>query len=452
VPVEQAPQVWIPDSSIWTGRVSEWPLQRAGGFGTSPVVFATSQAAVDRLGWATAPPTWADTLSGTLPVAIPRLADNAAGMGALLSLYQGLGRGERAERAVAGAVLVSQRTQAPTAQAAIDAAASNAPNAPLFLTSEFTVFSANRGQARPQLVAVYPRGGSPTLDYPVLRVAPGRQSPATTAAVQAVVQALTAPAARAAAKRSGLREPVEVLAAAVRRTGSITAPLLPPRAQLLQFLRRLDGLTTPSRLLVVVDVSLSMNALVPGTPLTRVQLAGAAAMRAGELLADDTAVGLWVFAADLGGGKPSRELVPVRLLSTANGRGTHRDVVNRELAGMPRRLSPGGTALYDTVLAAVSRLRSNYDPGAVNTVVLFTDGQDESATTLTLDRLANRLRADARANRDKPIQVVGIGLGPSADVAALARIAQATNGSSHRANTPQELQGVLFEALARRAR
>src|SRR5688572_23189906 len=52
------PDVWVPDSSLWTARVPDAELEPDGSFASSPVVLATSRAAVDELGWAETPPNW----------------------------------------------------------------------------------------------------------------------------------------------------------------------------------------------------------------------------------------------------------------------------------------------------------------------------------------------------------------------------------------------------------
>jgi hypothetical protein len=95
-------------------------------------------------------------------------------------------------------------------------------------------------------------------------------------------------------------------------------------------------------------------------------------------------------------------------------------------------------------------MRATYDPRAVNSVVLFTDGTNENDPSLTLSALAKELKADAAANPQQPIVLVAIGLGPSADMAALRTIAEASGGGAYQAQTPQELQTVLLDALNRR--
>ena len=206
VPISRAPELWIPDSSLWAAQVPSWPVEPAARFASSPVVLATSEAAVEQLNWASKPPSWAVATGGVRPLAIPNFDANAAGLVAMISLWQSLGSGAAAERAVAAAVLAASRAQAPTAEAALEAATRNEAGAPLLLTSELNVFSTNRDSRGSRLVAVYPRDGEPSLDYPILQVAPDRWNTGQAQAVRTVVGALTADEAGDIVRRLGLRD------------------------------------------------------------------------------------------------------------------------------------------------------------------------------------------------------------------------------------------------------
>jgi Ca-activated chloride channel family protein len=96
--------------------------------------------------------------------------------------------------------------------------------------------------------------------------------------------------------------------------------------------------------------------------LTRIELAAAAAVRAGDLLPDQSSVGLWIFATKLQGAAGWRSLEPAIPLNAPERNGTHKQALQAALRSLPGRLSPGGTALYDTALAAVRDARRQYDP------------------------------------------------------------------------------------------
>src|SRR5262249_53962388 len=93
-------------------------------------------------------------------------------------------------------------------------------------------------------------------------------------------------------------------------------------------------------------------------------------------------------------------------------------------------------------------LRDDYDPTKVNAVVLITDGKNEKNGGLDLNGLLQMLQA--QADPSKPVEVIGIGLGPDADMNALQQIATATGGKASQAMAAAAFRGVLFDALSRR--
>jgi Ca-activated chloride channel homolog len=108
----------------------------------------------------------------------------------------------------------------------------------------------------------------------------------------------------------------------------------------------------------------------------------------------------------------------------------------------------GGTGLYDTVLAAYRNAVAGYDPNRFNAVVLLTDGRNDDESGIGLGQLLETVRAE----RDPahPVQVITIGMGPQADTAALARIADSTGAPSYVVRDPRAISGVLNDALLER--
>jgi hypothetical protein len=198
------PEVWIPDSSLWTARAGSARLRTAGSLGSSPVVLATSKAVVDSLGWSGSAPSWADVVKSGRPLAMPDLATSAEGLSALSAVRTSLGGNADADTTVVQAVLAAQRAGAHPVSDSLAAGRDGAADAPLAPVSEQEVFATNQKAPQSALVAVYPRDGSPRLDYPVLRV--GQPAAADRAAVDAVVHRLTSAAATDAARSLGLRD------------------------------------------------------------------------------------------------------------------------------------------------------------------------------------------------------------------------------------------------------
>ncbi|MGY5882483.1 VWA domain-containing protein [Modestobacter lacusdianchii] len=443
------PQVWVPDSSLWAARAGSTQLEAAGSLATSPLVLATSRAAADELGWTATPPTWGEALGTGRPLAVPDLAASAEGLSVLAAVRQSLGGDEDADNAVVQAVLAAGRGDVPTVADALAAGTDGGADAPLVPVSEQEVLTTNRAAGSDSLVAVYPSDGSPALDYPVLRV--GAPEGDAAAAVDAAVSALTADAAAAEARAAGFRDQ-DGTAPEGAGAGTGVQEAAPEQLQLdpaaLQaLLGRLASLATPSRLLTVIDVSTSMNA--PAGNGTRATLARDATKSALTLLPDSYSGGVWAFAYQLDGERDWVELAPLRTFGADAGGQTHRELIDEQFDTLPSLLSPGGTGLYDTTLAAVRAAREAYDPNAVNSVVLITDGDnDDDEAGIQLEQLLSTLRAEADPAR--PVKVIGIALGPDADLGALEQIGEATGGAAYQALDPEDLQGVLFDAIRRR--
>ncbi|WP_240619549.1 substrate-binding domain-containing protein [Blastococcus sp. TF02-8] len=442
------PDVWVPDSSLWTARTDAAGLESAGSMALSPVVLATSRSAVEELGWSSGAPSWSEALSTGRPLAVPDLAASAEGLSALAAVRAALGGDEDADNAVVQAVLAAARSAVPSPAEALAAGGTDDADAPLVPVSEQEVYAANGQSTDHNLVAVYPSEGTPSLDYPVLRV--GSPSGEAKKAVDAVVRRLLSEDAQVAVRDAGFRGPQGDAPPRAGGDSGITEgvpqamPLEP--ASVTELLGRLSSLAAPSRLLAVFDVSKSMEA--PVGEGNRATLARDAAKSALSLFPDNSAIGLWVFARRLDGDADWVELEPIRALDAdANGE-PQREKLQAELDTIPGRLSPGGTGLYDTALAAVRAARADFDPRAVSSVVLITDGKDEDEGSIGIEELVRTLEAEK--DPDRPVKVIGIALGPDADLGALERITAATGGGAYSAVDENDLQTVLFDALRKR--
>ena len=442
------PQVWVPDSSLWATRAGDAGLSRTGSLATSPLVLATSRAAAEQLGWTTTPPTWGEALTTDRPIAVPDLAASAEGLSVLAAVRQSLGGGEAADNAVVEAVLAAGRGEVPSVADAVTAGTQGGADAPLVPLSEQEVLAANQAAGSDSLVAVYPRDGSPSLDYPVLRVdgAQDADSPAVDEVAAALIDAGVGAQARAAGFRDHAGSAPEGAGTGTGVQEAAPMGMELDAAAVQALLGRLSSLATPSRLLTVIDVSTSMNAPAGGG--TRATLARDATKSALTLLPDSYSGGVWAFAHELDGERDWVELAPIREFGADAGGQTQRALINAQFDTIPSLLDPGGTGLYDTTLAAVRAAREAYSADAVNSVVLITDGENEDDTGITLDELLSTLAAEADPAR--PVKVIGIALGPDADLGALEQITAATGGAAYPALDPEDLQGVLFDAIRRR--
>jgi hypothetical protein len=188
-----------------------------------------------------------------------------------------------------------------------------------------------------------------------------------------------------------------------------------------------------------------MAATVPGSPgQTRISLARKAAEQGLRILPADTAAGLWRFSADVTSTTDYQELVGLAPLT---------DRARARLAAAVRKLSyvpGGGTGLYDTVLAAVRRVRQSYDPSRVNSIVVLTDGKDEADDNhrIALRTLLGALDIERRSSR--PVKVISVAYGPESDAHALRLMSAASGGAFYDATDPRTLPTIFGNAIGRR--
>jgi Ca-activated chloride channel family protein len=196
----------------------------------------------------------------------------------------------------------------------------------------------------------------------------------------------------------------------------------------------------------VIDASESMQEKLDDG-VTRAQLAGGAARLGAELLPDRSAAGAWIFASRLKGDQDWRVLAPVAPLGSTTKTGQNYRFYLQGLAGnVNRYLSPGGTALYDTTIAASREMHRTYDEKAVNAIILMTDGGNDDSGASLQEMVAELTRLNAGKNK---VAIYTAGLGPNADYAALWRIAEASGGYAYRIDTALEGQTALLDGLRR---
>ena len=433
LPVDRAPDVWLPDSSLWRSRVPRWPMTQIGSFARSPVVIASSQATLNRLGWQRRAPSWAEAIAGKTPVAVPTLPASAPGLSAVIALWQSLGKGDRAQQALAGAVLAAGRAGVPTEQEALATAENGSPTAPLLPTSEQAVTAANAASGTSQLVSVEPTGGAPYLDYPIYTL---RRS----AAVDAVTDQLRTSRAQDLARAAGFQVGPGLVAT--------TSPLKDTAPQEVSGLvQRITALSAPSRVLVVFDLSGSMAADA-GNGMTRIKFAAVAAKAAGDLMTDHAQTGLWGFSRDLRGDRDVVDLVPVAALGSRDGSVSHRERMYKAAFATAGQLGGNGTSLYKVAVAGMKRMNELYDPRAANAVVLFTDGANSDPGGPSLSQTVRDLKQ--LYDPERPVRLICVGIGDGVDMKELNRLTSAVHGLAYPAESPAALPRVLFEAMNRR--
>ncbi|WP_158849035.1 substrate-binding domain-containing protein [Saccharothrix deserti] len=191
-----------------------------------------------------------------------------------------------------------------------------------------------------------------------------------------------------------------------------------------------------ANVLLVVDVSRSMEENVDGVGRSRLALAKDAAMLVPEQLTEDDTLALWEFSSPLGTDpRPWRERV------AAGPVGVVRDEFGREVEGLQ---PTGATELYESTRAAVADVRDRYDPTRINAVVLLSDGRQEPRSD-GLPSLEDSLRS---GDRDRPVRVFSIAYGDEADRDALEKISTAARGGYYDSTDAARIQQVMADVLS----
>ena len=319
--------------------------------------------------------------------------------------------------------------------------------------SEQSLWTALTSSAsQPKVVAVYPASGRTVLDYPYL-VLGDRTGSAESAG--RLLDALRAPAGQEILRDAGFRD---ASGAAGQQLKEI--PLLQGARPVVAEVPSADA------------VEHAVNALCSGQarhPLARrdrrVGLHGRTRPVSRRRPADrrgqegrrqrprpvrrqgrDRA--LWTFSTELTPTTDYRELVPIGPLGPRPGGPSGREALARSLAGVAP-VRGGSTGLYDTVLAAVRKVRAGWEPGRVNSVVVLTDGENDDPAGIGLGQLLTTLKAEADPAR--PVLVIGIAYGPDSDQGALVAISAITGGTAYTAENPADVQRVFLDATGRRS-
>jgi Ca-activated chloride channel family protein len=511
----EMPALWIPDSSLWPRRATQQATHFVGTpsieqrepLVISPLVMVTTGAKGG--GGPDVPVGWQDLAGGQaagLATIIGDPLSTTEGLATLAAVH-GMANAPRPEVAkpeLIGAMLQVGRDAAPSIQSAYDRLGSG----PLaFTATEQSVVSYNRGSPSAPAVAVYPREGTIALEYPLVRVIEPDEPPALADLADRVEQALRTPMATSTLLAAGFRSPHGDLDPSIAATLGVppSRPALlpsPTAEQATDVLRTWSAVTLNSRMLVVIDVSSSMDADA-GNGRSRIELTRDVSIAALGLFPDTTSIGLWAFSTGKVPPDDWVELVPLGPLAgplsgpplsgpadpsgprlsgpplsgpadpsgptlsgpplfgpaDPSGRGTRRQALLAATQSLPSHTGGGtalngtglndtalnDTALNDTALAAVRSVRGSYEAGRVNSVVLFTDGRNEDPSGIDTATLIRTLRAEN--DPTAPVPIILIGIGPEVDFKALREISAATGGKAYLASDPNDFHGVFLDAL-----
>lgn len=445
---EALPDLWVPDSSVRLAQVShevQVPFETVlNSVAATPVVIASRDAQLDMSTWTAALATPglvmgdpvrsgvadAPVLAATSEVEAMRTTSEAVGA-SMAALAQGqAGRMEvpPAPREMLDAVIVGGGAAVVSEQQAV-LAQREIPDSGLQLGA--------------------PDTGAVFLTYPLAVTAQDlARRDAVTGAAEALRAATASEQHLDALAADGFRTADRAPLADGAGVGETDSLVVRDPNRVHSTLQRWRLLSMPGRSLVLVDTSGSMGFVMPGTDTTRIQALVATATAGLGEFPDDAALGLWAFGGAAGrDGLPYAEVAPLQRLDTTVDGGAHRETLAGALGSLPG-LVGGETDLYRSVLDAYGMVRDSYDPNAINSIIVISDGANDATSSLSREDFLARLQDSVDPSR--PVVVVTIGLLEDADPATLAEISETTGGSSHIARTPEEIVQVFAQAIGQR--
>jgi hypothetical protein len=485
--VTSAPDVWIPDSSMWIdvalGHGVKSLAPNPAPIATSPLVIGMPKPVAAAEARPGKPFGWADLLadvkSNKFQTAIPDPTTSGPGLAAITLLrgaVLGPAGADKAKQtqALQNLTLVYRVLSTNTSgsmSALLTSLPSSGATAPgaggiaAFPATEQKIAAYNTAGPATPLVALYPADmGTMMMDYPY--AISSSLDPAHTKAAADFQALLHSPSAVNTLQKAGFRDPKGAAAGILTAANGVNpaVPALAPadttHTAAGSALSVWKVTSEQTRGLVVMDVSGSMGMTVDGqvdpathAPLTRLQITAAACLAGLPLFGDSSQLGLWTFttkSAAEGGGTVHNELVPMGPLSAPVGTASSRRAALNAALGQ-LAIQPGSrNGLYDTILDAYKTVLTGWAPNESNAIVVFTDGKDDGLNSMSADQLIARLNALKAANPNHPVRVMIVALGSGVDLTTLSRITAAADGQALHADTPADIGSAVIAGFAGR--
>jgi Ca-activated chloride channel homolog len=219
-----------------------------------------------------------------------------------------------------------------------------------------------------------------------------------------------------------------------------TTLAVPDPAVMVRMLDLWEEQRKPARVLLVMDVSGSMGDPAGEGRETKLDLAKEAAITALDQFAPQDSVGLRIFSSDLGPPEHPEfvDLVPIEPI------GQSAEALRTRIRAL---IPTNGTPLYTVTQASYDQMVADFDPAAINAVVLLTDGRNEDIND-DLAGLLSSLQTGSEGQTSRPVRVFTIAYGGDADLSVLERIAQATNAAAYDASDPATINKVFTSVIS----
>ena len=443
---DDVPSLWVPDSSLWIGKTVRSTASLIDL--ASQSVAATPAALVARKDEVPFFDTWLTALK-LEGLRIGNPLANTTSDAAILGAVAEAGSDEKLLDSVGDALVPIAQAQAATRGEADPTVRLDdlVADGGVAVVSE-QAFLAYQQDKSVELGATVPPTGTIFLNFPLAVTEPaGDRHEAAKSVGTALAAAIESEQGQQVLSDAGFRSADMAPLDSDRGIGDVTPLTIADQQAAESTLRQYQVLALPSRTLVLEDVSGSMNSSAGAN--SRIALTVQASETGNRLFPDNASMGLWAFSIGLGGGDQDyRELAPIRQMGEQVGDTTQREVLLQQTRTLPS-LVGGGTGLYDTTLAAFRSVQQGYDPDAVNSVIVLTDGANEDPDSISLDELLSTLRAEQ--DPSKPVVIVTIGITDDADAGVLQQISATTGGTSFVARNPAEIPNVFVNALKSRS-
>ena len=299
------------------------------------------------------------------------------------------------------------------------------------------------GPPRVPLVAVYPKEGTLFSDNPYVILDAPWSTQEKKAGAADFFQFLRSQQAQAVFTDAGFRTWDGKPGQAVSDDPNLIADgvkitLAPPAPAVLDEVRSTwADLRKTARVLLLLDVSGSMDQPVEEAGTSRLELAKQGVIKALEQFGPRDDVGVWVFTTDLE--SPSRiyqELVPIGPIGQQRQR----------IVAAVRGLAPlHGTPLYASIKGALKQLEAGYERDKINALVVLTDGVNEYPPDDDLDGLVRLLRDQSV---ESPLRVFAIAYSTGADLDTLKQISEASQAAAYDATNPATIDQVMTAVIS----
>lgn len=486
IPAADRPTVWIPDSSAWletarkAGGAGSVP-DEAGSIARSAVVVAMPESMAAALGWDSKPPSWSDVFATAEdPSVWERLGHpdwgkfkfgkasplvSTSGLMALAASY-GAAAGNVAgldavdlqgssvvEKVRAVELRTSHYMATPEHFLWHVREADDAGNVSEFLSAvivdEKFVWDYNRGVVsedgvtkhsgpapKEPLRAIYPSDGVHVADNPAAILDGDWVADDQSAAARNFLEFVGTDQGQQIVKASGYRpvqgKPDAVVAVTGRYAQTLQPLPLPKAATLVALQESFPEVRKRARALFLVDISESM---VQEGGVTKLQRAKDAVGKALDHFVGDDEIGLAAFS-HVGDGPLQPGIVsPVAPLGT-----NKQDI----MAKLNELQAVEATPLFEAVSRFTDDQAKGYKEDFINTIVLLSDGKNDTTHAGDLKGLTDQLR---HGNHATPVLVFTLAYGPEADVPTLLQIAKASGAHYYDATDPSRLEEVLGELV-----